>query len=142
MKAASNPARSSAPAISAMASRVWNSLGVGTPKGIGNARLLSNTITMISAVLILGFAGWIYGFVRKIQQGKRRFQFKPNLRSRGGWRMIFGLLAVLLLTALWFFLLQIVVKMMFPLQTVWVGLAFMLWVVALALGSLSEKVKA
>ena len=117
-------------------------LGAGIPKGISNARLLSNTITMISAMLILGFAGWLYGFVRKIQQGKRRFQFKPNLRSRGGWRMIFGLLAVLLLTALWFFLLQIVVKMMFPLQTVWVGLAFMLWVVALALGSLSEKVKA
>jgi len=32
--------------------------------------------------------------------------------------------------------------MIFPLQTVWVGLAFMLWVMALALRSVSEKAKA
>ncbi|MBN1372555.1 MAG: beta-lactamase family protein [Anaerolineaceae bacterium] len=117
-------------------------LGVGTPKGIHNARMLANLIIAFSGLLILGFAVWLYNFVRKVRQGKRSFCFKLNLRSKSGRKMIFGLLGVLLLTALWFFLLQIVVKMMFPLQTVWVGLAFMLWVAALALGSVSERAKA
>ena len=117
-------------------------LGVGTPKVIRNARLLANLISAFSALLILGFGVWFYNFVRKVQQGKRSFQFKTNLRGKSGRKMIFGLLAALLLTALWFFLLQLFVKMIFPLQTLWVGLAFMLWVVALALRSVSGKAKA
>jgi len=113
-------------------------LGVGTPEVIHNSRLLANMITAFSMLLILGFGIWLYNFVRKVQQGKRSFQFKTNLRSKSGLKMIFGLLGALLLTALWFFLLQILVKMMFPLQTLWVGLAYLLWVSALALRSLSK----
>jgi len=117
-------------------------LGAGMPKGIRNAQNLANGVVILSGLLILGFGGWLYRFVRKVQQGQRKFQFRPNQRSISGRKLIFGLLVALLLAAGWLFLLQIFVKMIFPLQAGWVGLAYLLWVLALALGSVSGKVNA
>lgn len=115
-------------------------LGTGTPKGIEHLSTLTNLISAVSVLLLIGFGWWAFRFASAVAYGKRRFQLVPDLRKRAGWRLVLGLLAALFLTALWFFLGLLFVGAIFPLQASLVGAAVMAWVLALALSTASARV--
>lgn len=116
-------------------------LGAGTPVGIQHTTLLTRWIVAGSLLLLAGFAAWLYPFVRALVQGRRRFQFKPNLRRGSGWSRLLGLLLALLVAAAWFALGLLIVGSLFPLQAGLVGLALLAWLLALALTSVTVKVE-
>jgi hypothetical protein len=103
--------------------------------------LLTRWIVAASLLLLAGFAAWLYPFVRALVQGRRRFQFKPNLRRGSGWSRLLGLLLALLVAAAWFALGLLIVGSLFPLQAGLVGLALLAWLLALALVSVTVKVE-
>ena len=115
-------------------------LGAGTPVGIQHLTLLTILIVAASLLLLTGFGWWLYGFARAYSERRRRFSL-PDLQQGSGWGRALGLLAALLLIALWIFLGSLIVGSLFPLQSWLVGLTFMAWVLALVLRMLTEKVQ-
>jgi CubicO group peptidase (beta-lactamase class C family) len=106
-------------------------LGSGHSRRLQHLEFLATILKGIIAVLLSGFALWLYRFIRQLIQGRRKFKFSP------AWKQLLRLLVAALLAGLWIWGGSYLVSLFFPKLTGWMGAAVLLWISALALNAVT-----